>query len=385
MATAVLLARCAIYDSSLLLSAPGDAAADVVTPDAAGVLDAGVDADPCAHAHAPPSPTNEDGTADMDVVLAATFIRILPVGTIAFPHPAPPTGLDLDNRCSCPAPESCKPRGTTRHCDGDGGADDSAGELFAGFAALSSTFTDDSLNAGLRAGQFSVLFRIRSYNGGKNDKQVTTVVYSAKGLVNNADSGVSPAPAFDGSDSWLIDPSSLLGGSSVDAGTSCEGKDSLCIPLFADTQSYVKDGVLVAHVDFPITVGAAGGQIVLSISAGTILAKLIVEGGSLRIDEGQVAGRWNAGSLLTTLGESSDPIVKGNVLCKNAVLYQNLKSRVCNAADLMTRPTDDSTGKVCDALSVAATFSASPAHLGPIYSKPSDAPACGPSWKDDCP
>ncbi len=384
----MLLVRCSIYDASLLQPAPQEAGAgDASSPSTDAAADGGVD--PCAHVRIPGPPSTEDGAANIDVVLAASFIRVLPSGVISLPHPAPPTGLDLDNTCTCPSQETCKPRAAITQCDGEGGTDDSTGELFTGFAALSASFNDDQLNANLRGGASTVLFRIKSYNGGQNDKQITFIVYTSRGLSrpDPGDAGTDGAaapPQYDGTDVWTVDPSSLLGGTNVDAGPSCEGNDNACVPLYADTQAYVSNGVLVAHVDFPITVGSAGNQLVLAISAATLFAKLVPDGATYRIDDGQIAGRFNSGGLLTALGMATDPIGKASALCNDAVLYQNIKSRVCNATDIMTHPLDDNTGKGCDALSIAVSFSASKGHLGPLFSKPAGSDECDAGWKDDC-
>lgn len=387
---AVILVRCSIYDASLLLPASQEAGSgDAVAPTNDGAAADG-SVDPCAHVHAPLQPTTEDGTGDVDMVLAASYIRVLPSGTISLPHPALPMGLDLDNTCTCPGPETCKGLSGTPHCDGDGGTDNSTGGVFTSFAALTSDFSDDALNASLRAGASTVLFRVKGYNGGQNDKQVTFIVYTSRGLYRGppSDAGTDDAaspPQYDGTDIWSIDPSSLLGGSSVDAGMSCEGNDTVCVPLYADTEAYVKDGELVAHVDFPITIGPAGTSLVLTISAATLHAKLIPDGASFRIDDGQIAGRFNAGGMITALGVSTDPVTKKGALCNNQIVYQNIKARVCNAADIMTHPIDDNTGKACDALSIAISFSASPGHLGPLQGKGQGGDACDAGWKDDCP
>jgi hypothetical protein len=241
----------------------------------------------------------------------------------------------------------------------------------------------------VRAGQSTVLFRIKSYNGGQNDKQVTFIVYTSRGLYHDPDAGKPeaglPPPQYDGTDVWTVDPSSLLGGASVDGGATCEGNDNICVPIYADTQAYVKDGVLVAHVDFPITVGPDGSALVLTISAAAMYAKLVPDGPGFRIDDGQIAGRFNSGGLLTALGVSADPIGKKGALCNNTLVYSNVKSRVCAAADIMTHPLDDNTGKSCDALSIAVSFSASAGHLGPPFSKGGADEPCGAGWKDDCP
>jgi hypothetical protein len=50
----------------------------------------------------------------------------------------------------------------------------------------------------------------------------------------------------------------------------------------------------------------------------------------------------------------------------------------------MTSPTADGTGQPCDALSIAMSFSAVRAHLGPIYGATPKPTTCGADWKDDC-
>jgi hypothetical protein len=379
----VSLAACAIYDTSLLLPAEAvDAGADSGGSDAS-TIDGAVDAS-LPHAFPPPPPTSDDGTENLDILFAMNAMRVLPNGTSTTAHPAAPVGFDLDGVRTCPGPESCTPVAGQMHCDGDGGTDNAGGLLFQTFASLGSQFNDDSVTQRLRTGRYDLLFRMKSYNGGRNDRQVIMIIYLSSEIESIPDGGLTPMPVFDGTDVWTVDPSSLVGGLTVDGGPSCEGNDNACIPLFVDPAAYVTDGVVVAHVDFPISLGSASNAFVVDLSDGLIVATLVRDGGAARIDEGQLAGRWNTTQLLTAFQAVSDPVNGTQYLCGTNGTYQNIKKLVCRGVDIATNPLDDGMGKPCDALSVAVSFSASPAHLGQILYHPPVPPPCGDNWKDDC-
>ncbi len=89
--------------------------------------------------------------------------------------------------------------------------------------------------------------------------------------------------------------------------------------------------------------------------------------------------------MLPALQGLEDPFNPGNGLCGDSGTYSNIKTSACHSADVMTDPTQDGKGAACDALSVGASFSAGPAHLGPIWAgKPKQAFCGGASYHDDC-
>jgi hypothetical protein len=372
-----------------LLLPANDAGASDAGDDAA--LDAGGsnDAGPtCARTVPPDRPTTEDGTENVDFVVAAARVRIFPGGSASFPHPTAPVGFDLDDTCTCPGPPSCRAIGAQQQCDGEGGTDDGAGVLFERFALLApGSFSDDALNAPSSNGLGTLLMRVRGYNGGQNDKQVIVTVYVSSGIqgIQYQEGGALTPPKNDGTDVWTVDPSSLLGGATVDGGASCEGNDNVCVPLFVDTEGYVTNGVLVARIDFPIAVGAGSSRLVMKISGGVTTAPLIRnDGGTYRVDDGQLAGRWNTADVLTAISNIQDPLAVGHNLCLDSGTYANIKELACKASDITTQPAMDNMGLPCDALSIAIGLSAVPAHLGPIYARPITPAPCGPDWKDDC-
>jgi hypothetical protein len=150
-----------------------------------------------------------------------------------------------------------------------------------------------------------------------------------------------------------------------------------------DTNAYVTDGVLVAHLDAPFIVGGVTDQLLVEMTQTVIVAPIIFDG-SYRVDEGRISGRWNLGKMLTSLQGIEDPFSPGSGLCADSGTYANVKSSACHGADVTTDPMMDGKGNACDALSIAGSFSAGPAHLGPIWAGKPIKQWCGAAYQDDC-
>lgn len=362
-----IVAACSIYDPSLL--------APIAAADASSPLDGGEastpDADSCAHASPPLAPAADDGTAALDLVFVLDSVQLLEAKT--------PLGYDLDGVCTCPGPEACKSASTPpkAHCDDDAGRDNSGGATLATFATVSDGFSEDAINARLRSGESSILLRLRGYNGGANDTQVTAIVYRSSGVEPTNDSGTSAPPKFDGTDRWLLDPSSIVGGSTA-AGLDCEGNPS-CIALTFDPKAYVTDHVLVTRADILLRTGN-GTQIDLTNTVLT--ARIVPRGASLALAEGSIAGRWRSDRLLAMVANSDSPAGPGPI-CDDTATYESIKQLVCGAADLPSDPALDRTDVPCDALSLGLAFTAVPARLGKVSAPSTDTPPCG-AWVDSC-
>jgi hypothetical protein len=327
-----------------------------------GAGDAAVEA--CARTRWPVRPTVDDGTDNVEFVDALVSFSAEPdpdAGDVV-------QGYDLDGVCTCPEPESCTPRANAApHCDGPGGIDNAGGELLTTIAQLVDKKADT--NSRLRSGDYGLLFRVRGYNGGANDREVELAVFLSNGTDGIQDGGVPPAPKYDGADRWTVDPKSLAGGTAPPY-----------VPISVDPHAYVADHVIVATVDFPLRLGRMTVELVGSVVTGTLTKDAI----GYRVNDGVIAGRSPARTFLTNLAAIDDPFVPGGHLCGASVTYQDVKTKVCASADIFSDLKQDNTSAPCDALAVSAHFTASAAQLGSVFAPPPPTTPCGPQWVDDC-
>lgn len=281
-----------------------------------------------------------------------------------------PIGYDLDDTCTCPGPESCKrPRGEPPACDPEGGIDNGGGEVLSSIVTV--TGAQNDVNEKLASGAYGLLFRVKGYNGLPNDPQIVFEMFFSHGTDGVQDGGSPTPPRFDGTDVYTIDPESAVGTS-----------PSSYISPFFDTEAYVADDVVVAHIDkAPVRIGPVQER----IYGGVVVAKLARDGADVRIADGRLVGRVSAAELLTSLDVLQDKSVRdGGGVCPGSPPYQVVEKLVCGAVDVTANPTLGADSP-CDALAIAARFTARPARLGPIYAPPPRPHLCGPSWEASCP
>ncbi|CAN5391613.1 hypothetical protein BH09MYX1_BH09MYX1_21950 [soil metagenome] len=359
---------CSIYDTSLLVG--GEAG----TPD--GAIDAGPDVDLCKAAGWPQRPDQDDpGGPDVEFYNALTtldFNASPDAGVTSI-------GFNLDGFCTCPEQESCKGGDAApKHCDGKNGLDNSGASLIRQFSSSQGFFDQGYINGRLAAGVFGALFRIRGYNGKANDTKVELAVFVSNGT-EGVQLGNPQVPKLDGTDKWTLDPTSLKGGAVADGGVP--------VPLYEDPNAYVRDGVLVGTLNFPLSVGAGTGEglVTIELSGSIIAAKLEPSNGSFKV-RGVVGGRWPTRKLLTTLQVLHDPLdgTKTQYLCDQNPTYQALKGRVCDFADISGNLLEDGKNAPCDSLSIGFGFEGAPATYGGSWPKPDAGFPCGPQWTDDC-
>lgn len=335
------------------------------TSDAA-VLDG---ADPCRSANVPPAPDlSTSSPTDPYDYLAALSELHLGVGADA----GGPYGFNLDRTCTCPEKDSCV-RGIGRDggklgpaCDEPGGIDNTGKPLFQLFSG-SNLISEKLLNDSIKNGLVGVFIRVKSYNGKDDDAQVQVSVYSSLGYTGFPDAG----PKFDGNDTWLVDRASL-------------NANNLDAPKYTTTSGYVRGGVLVATLKFPIILGSnVLDPIVIELQSGLIVATLERTGTTLTRMVGRLAGRWEASRMLTSLQAVQDPLAPGQRLCGSNPTYQAIKPRICEFVDITADPTDDGTG-VCNALSMGLGFDAVPAKFGALRTAPVPSTPCGAAYTDSC-
>jgi hypothetical protein len=328
----------------------------------------------CNHAIAPPRPTTDDGTANVDLSLA---MRTVDFGVRADAG-VEALGFDLDDLCTCPDPPSCAPFVPgDMHCDSLGGIDNAMASLLQQLTIVSQgKFDITGYQDAIGQGVYSLLLDVSGYNGGANDTTVTVSVFPSNGTIDRDFDGATwqnagnvPAgtpivpPLWDGHDIWTVDDDATVGQTA----------------RYFDTAAYVSNHVLVAHIDFPMRTvssvsmtGAITTRLVGSVMTGT----LVPEGSSYRMDRGVTGGRWPIRELSNALAEVPDQLVSGQYVCPGGFTYQEVKALMCKAADIPSDPTQTDPRYVCDALSVGTGFTAYPAVIGPRKPRPPTSSPC---------
>src|ERR1035438_2609574 len=317
--------------------------------------------------------------------------------------PLPPIGFDLDNDCTCctTAPRSvCQTGGScigsSVICDDNAGRDHIALNIFRVLPNASA-----AANAGMQAGEVSIILQISGYSGALNDTNVTVALYVSNGLVGVQDGG-TVTPRHDGTDLWTVDTHYLATtqrGETVPDGTQCNSTTA-CQPIYVDDGAYVANGVLVSRpsATLPLTFGYRaniGGALMKlndAVISGTLQPLQTAGGQKLwGITNGSISGRWESAQLLSNLATLPNANVDGSYLCgtdpQAASLYQAIKTYVCSLQDIARVQSSDNTMAKCDALSMSLGFTAEPAQLGTVYSvspPPSGCQTEAGLWLDTC-
>ena len=315
--------------------------------------------DPCVHARppsAPPfDPTAPQGAEVFVVVATAADFGIRANGMFEA------ISFDLDGVCTClvppgmkPVPGSCNPNGdpkTLMQCDTAGGEDNGAQGILNEAVQANLDFakaSSESVNTGGR----SILIRVQDYNGQPNDSEVRVSVLVSPGLYDAAGTKTM-TPTFTTADTW-----------SVDMAVTTDRGNGVIVPNVT-TPGYVVDSVLVVN---PPSISLPVSQVaVLTMTSPVMTAKVVAVAGGHTLGDVAVAGRWSVAEAIRVVG-SFEPSVGAGRLCEKPAfqaIYDPLKQRICQAADLRSLPADDNKGKDCDAVSVAVKVTGKPASLGP--------------------
>lgn len=396
-----MVTRRAVARAGLLLAGVIAAAAGIALACGTGDLsdltagrDSGFDAADaappiCVHAAPPAPPTTTDSPNGPDLTFGIGDLR-LDDGEHSG-GAEKPQGLDLDHRCTCAGPvvlegESCvpPPDAGKRLCDGDAGRDNVAGTLLAVAASLGSGIGSDVILNQLRSGSFTAMITLQGWNHQPDDPHVIVSVLLSSGTEGSQTDGGRATPKFDGTDVWTVSPDSLLGGNEL-IGKDCRALALPCVPAKPDVEAYVKDNVVVAHIDLGLPVIIEGGTFQIDFIGATLLGTLLPENGSYRL-AGEITGRWPVGKMLSAFAGVKNPRT-GTALCATDAgleVYGLVKNTICTSADLTSDPTLDNTGARCDALSNAIAFSAPRATVGTVYRRENAVPTC-PGFTDSCP
>ncbi len=283
-------------------------------------------------------------------------------------------GFDLDDadgcRTDCSGADECviptwMPELTTeeqiQRCDFLDGIDNSGVYLFERLAEDVGA-TQEVLSAEADAGEWSLVLRLRKWNGTAEDGDVEVAIFSTPGYGWTPDgtgggggAAEVPRPVWDGTDAWPIDARSLKPGS--------VGLES---PAFVDENAYVAGGNVVGVLGGTFYAGT--NQIPIQLATGLLVAPILEpELPTRRIENARFAGRWKGQDLIDAFGPLQ---VNGVKLCNLGPIFEDVVADVCKLLDVTT---DGEVG-TCDALSFAFSFDAQPMlPSGPV--QPDDEPA----------
>ncbi len=364
---AVLLGpACSYYDTSLLEAtgpSGGDAgqdvsveagkdadqeATDVAQPDTPETDSPGPDTATCGHARPPDPPATSGGGGTIDFVVAVDSVDF--GDATGSPKEI---GYDLDSRCTCLGEgNSClrESWATADACDGPDGRDNSAGALMTKLSPLFSGFGSGDWSEQAKAGAWSIMLRVREYNGEANDDQVRLDWYVPDQFWEDKDGDEIP-PLWDGNDAWPIRSTSLEDAEG--------GPPSVDEPKFYDLHAYVTNGVIVAS--FPESAFQVSDNYLLQFVGSFITARVVSTEQGWALEDGILASRWTLKSILAQISRLS---IMDMPVCTNHIAYSSLKEEFCSRADIYSGVGTPTTP--CDSMSSGMRFTARPAKLGTV-------------------
>ena len=284
----------------------------------------------CQHAGAPERPTIADQGGSLDLVFA---LRTVDFGEDQ-PLPDRP-GLDLDLACTC---EEANPAQCVlptyavpdMRCDSADGRDNAAADL-VGYIKKNAGSGSKQFTDSIGAGKWSILVHVTGYDGSPNDSKVTLEMYMTP--------GIAPAmPLWDGQDVWPLKAESFSGAD----------------PVIVDKNAYVANGELVSLVTGELRLD---GGLRVRIGSGRAKAKLVHAGTAWKLEEGLLAGTWEARDALAGIGNL---LFLGIKVC-DTPLYSGAHAAVCDRVDIASAPS-----LPCDSLSFGMRFTADSAQLGAV-------------------
>lgn len=329
---------------------------------------------PCGHATYPPPPgTTPEGTDEVVVALrSVSFGENLPS----------PPGLDLDGMCTCCCEgegPSCLQKKTS--CDFAGGIDNAVAGLFELFDIGLVGFGSDEFSQHAEDGQWSVLLRIRGYNGEANDDRVELSWLVGLGIFGAL--GRAQKPQWDGTDAWTVASSCLAGpdGGAADPALGLEGNT----PRYADTKAYITEHRLVASLpDAEILLGGGPNRITFHLVGAYVVGDLVVDGAGYRLTNALLVGQWRIEDFFRALSTYRN--ADGSPFCTDDSIYEIVKPTICASVDIYSGTGTPTTP--CDGFSLGMAFEAHPATLVDVADGLAQTPGCPPESDpatDTCP
>ena len=266
-------------------------------------------------------------------------------------------GYDLDGRLSTEAStDLCRPRRGALpvdvYVDGERGIDNAFGRAVLPILTAAAPTAQAQLNAGLAAGQMTLLFAIDALGSGASYRPLTARAY--------AGSSLGAPPKLDGSDRWPIAPESLL-----DPG------DPQSARVRFD-QSYLVQNVWVSGPGGALSLQLSLGGTTTTLTLGSAIITMTLDEAHKAGTSGVIAGILPTATLIEVLRKVAGTIDPG--LCAGP-LIDSIARQLEAASDILVDGTQDP-AKDCDGISVGLGFEATRAALGPVAS--ASAPAADP-------
>jgi hypothetical protein len=341
--------------------------------------DGGGARDPCVHALPPDPPdTDSPGVPSHDGGALVFAVRRF-FFTDEDAGAGVPTGFDLDGVCTCiggpgarfDGGPSCRPpRADRSYCDDDGGRDIGGNASFEGYWKLAAGGAANDPNAGLAAGNGTMLIDLRGYDGLPNQAHVSLFVFSAHGIFPTTEDGTAfidggrMIPRWDGSDRWTVDSRDFV--------------KTTDLPVALGT-AFVRDGfVVMKQSEIRASIAFGTLPIPVTIYGAVLVARVELTASPPRM-RGRFTGRVSTSDILRAVGTTE---LKGTPACTVESSYGPLKNQVCEVADIMVQAEKDNTGEACDGVSLSLGFVAEPAVRG-LQLDVTEAPSTCPH--DDCP
>ena len=354
-------ASCGYYDSSLLNPTPAQ------TGDSGtGAQSGGGGAAVCEHAEPPGPPAVKDAGGDLDLVFAMRTISFgfdSDGGALAL-------GYDIDKTCTNQGEkDSClEPAWASGdHTDGPQGRDNSGGALIREFAQWAPGFGEPAWNDALQSGGWSVIVRLKHYNGLPDDDQVELTWYVADNFstFHKLADGGGAAPKWDGTDTWPITSVCLDPQPAADGGVTYD----LDHGRYVDSKAYVSGGKVVGMMAQGQIQADLGIKLVLTDVYLTARVNQTPSGWELR--DGNISGVWTLDDIFEQLGYFT---FQGIPMCMGNPIYAGVKQMVCKYADIYRSRGTPTTP--CDSLSVAIGFESLPASISGVVVPSAGSKAC---------
>jgi hypothetical protein len=271
-------------------------------------------------------------------------------------------------------------------CDLDGGIDNGSKALFDKFGDLVPDLDKAAhVNESIMNGQAGTLIEISNYNGLANDKAVNVGIVESRGLndgsgcgTTDPDGGLPPyPPGWCGKDIWTVDPTGVIGDRPPYAATLSAGA------YVTNHKLVINDPLGYFEVPF--------GDVALRLYSPIVIATIVpldangnprdpslppssMNDGNFRLDDGILAGRMSATTILAATGAlrvpgSSDPDAGPQKYFCQSSSFGVLSGVLCGARDIASSAQVDFDPKAaCDALSATTSFQARPAKVGDKFS-----------------